>query len=257
MPLNGHPPTEDPELNPGDSPPVPGTTQPKSGNSEPSPLPGAEPQPIQLAFGFDLAPQPEGKKVPWLKRLQQEGLECYWHLWDKLINDPPDWEKRFWGEMPARKREWYKKVMYITWASTPKDARKPRTQKEFAKMIGVTPAAIWKWRTRNPEIEEIIKSAPLIIYEEQVQEVDYVTYYQAKQPDSSPAARKLFYDRGDQLRAAQMPFDLKQAAQLNQIIISNIPWDKLSAEQTERIAAGEHPLVVLASGVGVGNGLSG
>lgn len=244
MSLNGHPPTEDPELKPGDSPGKPG-------NSEPSPLP-AEPSPVQLAFGFDLAPQPDNQKTPFLKRIQQNGLSCYWEIYQNLLDSPPEWELKYWLDHPNRKREWPKKALFIAWSCAPARARQPRSQKEFAEAIGVSSQAICGWKTKNPEMNDLINELALFPLETAIKDVDFVTLTQATAPDSPVPARKLFYDRYEQMRAARLPMAPQQMAQLFQVVINNLDWDKLSAEQTERIAAGEHPLVVLASSVGDG-----
>lgn len=249
--LNGHQDPEEPKKNnPGDSPASPG-------NSESSPLPAAA-APVQLAFGFDLAPQEEGHKIPWAKRLKTEGLSYYPELYQDLLVNPPGWETQFWLDHPNRKREWPKKAVYIAWACAPAKKRKPRTQKEVAEMLGITPAAICLWKSKNPEMVELIQERTLGRLEEAVAGIDDVTIEQAEAPDSPPAARKLFYDRYEQARAARLPMNPQQIIQIYQNVIKNINWDSLTPEQTERIVAGEDPfMVVLASGVGVGNGLSG
>jgi transcriptional regulator with XRE-family HTH domain len=231
---------EDPKQNPENGTPN------NPGNSESSTAP---PQPVQLAFSFALSPQPEGGKVPWLKRLQQAGLSCYWEIYQNLLDSPPDWETRFWTDHPNRKREWPKKALYIAWAAAPSSARQPRTQNEFAEAIGVSTQAVWKWKNNNPEMTELINELALFPLEAAIRDVDYVTLTQATAPDSPVPARKLFYDRYEQARLSRLPMNPQQMVQLFQTVINNINWEQLTPEQTERIAAGEHPLAVLVSGV--------
>jgi transcriptional regulator with XRE-family HTH domain len=238
--LNGHTPNDnlDPEL----------------GNSEDTGTPPATPtpesaEPVQLAFSFALAPQPEGGKTPWLKRIEQAGLSCYWEIYQNLLDNPPDWETRFWPDHPNRKREWQKKALYIAWAAAPAGARQPRTQAEFAEAIGVSTQAIWKWKNNNPEMAGLINELALFPLESAIRDVDFVTLKQATALDSPVPARKLFYERYEAIRAARQPLPAQQVNQLLQVIFNNLDWDSLPQEAIERIAAGENPVAVLASGM--------
>src|SRR5262245_23563894 len=102
------------------------------------PLAAQDAMPVQLAFGFDLAPQEEGHRTPLSQRLEQSGLSCYWDVYQALLDTPPEWEIKFWKGHPARKREWPRKALYIAWAAAPSSARQPRTQNEFAEAVGIT-----------------------------------------------------------------------------------------------------------------------
>jgi transcriptional regulator with XRE-family HTH domain len=236
--LNGHQDPEEPKQN------TPGPNNP--GNSEASPTP--ESAPVQLAFSFALTPQPDGGKTPWLKRVQQAGLSCYWEIYQNLLDSPPDWETKFWLDHPARKREWPKKALYIAWAAAPSNARQPRTQNEFAEAIGVSTQAIWKWKNNNPEMTELINELALFPLEAAIRDVDFVTLKQATALDSPVPARKLFYDRYEAMRAARLPVNPAQLVQVYQKVINNINWDQLTDEQTGRIIAGEDPFLVVVSG---------
>lgn len=235
---NGH---TDPQEN---NPNAPGT-QAESGNEPPT----SDATPTQLAFSFALTPQTDNQKTPWLKRIQQNGLSCYWEIYQNLLDNPPDWETRFWRDHPARKREWPKKALFIAWACAPAGARQPRTQNEFAEAIGVSTQAVWKWKNNNPEMTELINELSLFPLEAAIRDVDYVTLMQATAPDSPVPARKLFYDRYEAMRAARSPVNPQQANQLVQVILSNLNWETLPQEAIDRITAGENPLAVLVSGV--------
>lgn len=235
MSLNGHTPNDN--LDPGPSIP---------GNSEDTPTPA---EPVQLAFSFALSPQPEGGKTPWLKRIQQSGLSCYWEIYQNLLDNPPDWETKFWLDHPARKREWPKKALYIAWSAAPASARQPRTQNEFAEAIGVSTQAIWKWKNNNPEMTELINELALFPLESAIRDVDFVTLKQATAPDSPVPARKLFYERYEAIRAARQPIAPQQINQLLQVIFNRLDWDALPPDVVDRLADGkEDPVAVLMSG---------
>jgi hypothetical protein len=57
-----------------------------------------------------------------------------------------------------REKGWpFRQAAYIAWASTPSDARNPKTQQELALMLGLTSdRAISTWRRKNPAIIETI-----------------------------------------------------------------------------------------------------
>ncbi len=51
----------------------------------------------------------------------------------------------------------FRQAAYIAWASTPSDARNPKTQQELAAMLGLrSDRAISTWRKNNPAILETI-----------------------------------------------------------------------------------------------------
>lgn len=233
MHFNGHTPTEEPQPN-----------NPESSDATPTQAP------VQLAFGFDLAPQPEGHKIPWSKRIRVDGLSDYLNILDDLIANPPGWETQFWLDHPARKREWVKKAHYIAWACSPAYSRQPRTQKEVAAMLGVTPVAICLWKSKNPEMIKLIQERTLEPLEQALADVYRVTIDQAIDPNGSVQARKLYFEALSDARNARLPMNPAQMVQLVQTFVSNINWNNLTSEQMDRIAAGEHPLLVLAANVG-------
>lgn len=57
-------------------------------------------------------------------------------------------------ELNARQRA------YVIWKATPELQRSPKTQKEFAEVIGVTEQAVWKW-SKDPRIIEAIRFVTL------------------------------------------------------------------------------------------------
>ncbi len=75
-----------------------------------------------------------------------------------------DWYARY---QELRSAGWsWRVACYIAWASCPKKQREPKSQELLAtKVLGLTSdRQIWKWRTKNPQIDEtvaILQAAPL------------------------------------------------------------------------------------------------
>lgn len=245
---NGHPPTEEPQQN------NPGNSEDAATPGPETPADGTQAEPVQLAFSFALTPQPDGQKTPWLKRVRLEGLSDYLDILEGLLANPPRWETKYWEQNKNRKREWAKKAHYIAWACSPALSRQPRTQKELAERLGVTTQAIWKWKTENPEMIELIQELTLKPLEAALADVYRVTIDQARDPNSSTQARKLYFEALAEARAARQPIAPQQVNQLLQVIFSNLNWDSLPQEAVERIAAGENPLAVLVSGTQINGG---
>ena len=111
----------------------------------------------QLALGLDL-PEVELEGVsPEIARQRSEAAR------QVVETDSRPWLDDY---FMLRDKGWpWRQAAYIAWASTPSDARNPKTQQELALQLGLTSdRAISTWRKRNPAILETIaflQTAPL------------------------------------------------------------------------------------------------
>lgn len=114
----------------------------------------------QLALGLEL-PEVELDGVsPEIARQRSEAARQALEL---VAKDAPAWLDDYYM---LRDKGWpWRQAAYIAWASTPTEARQPKTQQELARQLGLTSdRAISTWRRRNPAILETIaflQTAPL------------------------------------------------------------------------------------------------
>lgn len=75
----------------------------------------------------------------------------------------PEWYEEYEGLVQAK---WpFRVAMYIAWAASPREGRRPGSLQELANMMGLTsPRAIHTWRAKNPAIDQqvgLMQAAPL------------------------------------------------------------------------------------------------
>lgn len=107
----------------------------------------------QLALGLDL-PEVELEGVtPEVARQRSEAARQALEMLGG--KETPAWLEDYF--MLRDKGLPWRQAAYIAWASTPTDARNPKTQQALARQLGLnSDRAISTWRRRNPAILEII-----------------------------------------------------------------------------------------------------
>jgi hypothetical protein len=113
----------------------------------------------QLALGLDLDPVDRsevGYVSPEEARLRSEAARAALALTDTA--EAPAWWEQYQALLDAG---WpWRVACYIAWASSPRQARWPKTQDELARQVlGLTSdRQIATWRAKNPAIDELIAS---------------------------------------------------------------------------------------------------
>lgn len=100
-------------------------------------------------------------------------------------------------EMGNNEGKWdWRKQAYIAWACVPKSKRWPRTEQEFASLIGLSnTATIRKWKINDPEIGERIAALPKALLANHVADVLEAMVTVASDPiPQATAERKLFLE---------------------------------------------------------------
>ena len=87
----------------------------------------------------------------------------------------------------------YRKIrVFIEWCAISEDERKPKTQREFAEVIGVNPDTLSDWKKREGFFDEVDKLRDQW-FRKYVTEIDYAMVKAAKA--GNPKAAEIFYKR--------------------------------------------------------------
>lgn len=114
----------------------------------------------QLPLGLDIDEVEPDAVSPDEARLRSENAR----LQLEKTGTSNEWFARY---QELRSAGWsWRVACYIAWASCPKRQREPKSQELLAtEVLGLTSdRQIWKWRTKNPQIDEtvaILQAAPL------------------------------------------------------------------------------------------------
>jgi hypothetical protein len=106
----------------------------------------------------------------------------------------PDHQGRPTGR--TRPRWDWRKALYIAWSATPRERRWPKREKDLASLLGLSDAkAIWRWREKDPEIDERIARLPAQMLLDHVGDVFDALVSVAKTADpKAHQDRKLFLE---------------------------------------------------------------
>lgn len=109
----------------------------------------------QLALGLDLPEVELDGVTPEVARQRSEAARQALEMLGGQGSATPAWLEDYYM---LRDKGWpWRQAAYIAWASTPTDARNPKTQQDLAFQLGLTSdRAISTWRRRNPAILETI-----------------------------------------------------------------------------------------------------
>jgi hypothetical protein len=112
----------------------------------------------QLGFELDLPDDDDSAGGPDARLLLETARSAFEEKQEK-----PDWFEEY--EALIRGGWPFRVAMYIAWAASPKNGRRPDTIHELANLMGLTsPRAIYTWRSRNQAIDAqvaILQAAPL------------------------------------------------------------------------------------------------
>jgi len=97
-----------------------------------------EPEEARL-FALGMQDTFEGREIPWREDYDALMGEDDWGWFDG-----PEWNR-------------WRIAAYIAWASCPADRRSPATIEEFARLVGWSPRSLRKYRSRHPEIEQMVR----------------------------------------------------------------------------------------------------